>query len=69
MVMIISDRAAASEQAAAGIAPASFKSATGPGRTSYTTTEYPALRRFRDIGFPIIPKPINPICDMNPPFY
>jgi hypothetical protein len=41
MVMIISDRAAASQQEAAGIAPASFKSATGPGRMSYTTSGKP----------------------------
>ena len=53
---------------AAALAPAFTISSTGPRLRLWTTSEYPALMRFRAMGRPMIPRPMNPMtCGMSPP--
>ena len=61
IVMSTSHCAATSLGDPAALAPASTISSTGPRLRLWTTSECPALRRFRAMGRPMIPRPMNPI--------
>ncbi len=68
IVMRTSDCAATSRGVPADFAPAPTSSSTGPRLRLWTTSGYPALRRFLAMGRPMIPRPMNPItCAMAPP--
>ena len=42
-------------------APAAASSSTGPGERLWTVRSKPAARRFFAIGFPMTPRPMNPM--------
>src|SRR6185503_16921640 len=65
--MMISLRPATSADDLHAVAPASFNSATGSGRTSYTATLNPAFNSRRAIGLPMMPTPITPTFVMRSP--
>jgi hypothetical protein len=68
IVMRTSHGPATSRGEPAALAPCPASSSTGGRLRLWTTSEYPALRRFLAMGRPMIPSPMNPItCAMGPP--
>ena len=59
IVMSLASATAAGPSALA--APASTSSSTGPSEREYTVSGKPAASRFRAIGLPMMPRPMNPM--------
>src|ERR1044071_9063229 len=69
MVMMTSLRAPTSAEFVAGAAPSLANSSTAPRLRLCTMSEWPALRRFRAIGLPMIPKPMKPMTLISLTFH
>ncbi|EKD22073.1 MAG: hypothetical protein ACD_87C00178G0003 [uncultured bacterium] len=67
MVMTISEAFAASFGESAHFAPASIRGPPFSRVRFHTVKGYPAVISLRDMTWPIVPRPMNPILSMLPP--
>ena len=65
MVMTTSAPSATSAAEPPALAPASTRARTGSGERLWTVTSWPARTRCSAMGWPITPRPMNPIAAID----